>query len=82
MFKGNDVREFQKDRVNVPAIAGNELNVFVIALASSEYYRNYRKYGKHDILSNQNFDALVTWKQMSELYHREIYSEADRKYKN
>lgn len=82
MFKESEVREFQRDRINVPAITSKKLNVFVIALASSKYYKNYSKYGRHDILSKPNFDALVTWKQMSELYPGEIYLEADRKYKS
>lgn len=82
MFKGSEILEFQKDRINIPAITSQKLGVFVIALASSEYFRNYGRYGRRDILSKPNFDALITWKQMSELYNREIYLQADLKYKN
>ena len=80
MFKNSEIQEFQNDRINIPAITGKKLNVFVIALASFEYFKNYGKYGKHDILSKPNIDACISWKQMSELYHRKIYSEADSKY--
>lgn len=82
MFSKNEVQEFQKDRENIPAIIGKDLDVVVVALASSEYFKNYRKYGRHDILSKPNFDAQIKWKQLYDLYRREIYLEADRKYKS
>lgn len=82
MFNEREIQKFQKDRVNIPKIIGKNLDVLVVALASSVYFSNYRRYGRHDILSKHNFDALITWKQIGEMYLRNIYLEADRKYKN
>ena len=82
MFKENEIQEFQRDRVNIPAIIGRNVNVLVVALASSQYFENYGKYGRRDILSKPNFDALISWKQVCEFFRNELYLEADRKYRN
>jgi len=81
MFNKREIQKFQKDRVNIPKIIGKNLDVLVLALASSVYFSNYRRYGRNNILSKPNFDALITWKQIGEMYRRNIYLEADRKYK-
>lgn len=82
MFKESDIQEFQKDRTNIPELTGKDLNIHIIALASSRYYENYSKYGKKNILSEPNFDTLISWKQMGELYRKNIYFEAEKKYRN
>lgn len=83
-FKEREILEFQKDRTNIPKITAQKLDVFVVALASSKYFKNYDKYGRRGILSKPNFNTRITWKQMSGLYNnnREIYLRADLKYKN
>ena len=82
MFKEIEILGFQRDRQKIPKIVGKELGVYIVALASSKYFKNYGKYGKHNILSKPNFDACISWKQMGELFHKGVYLDADHKYKN
>lgn len=79
-FDGSQVEVFQQDRDDLPKITGKDIKVRVVALASSKYFKNYRKYGRHDILSK--FNALITWKQMGDLYinNRRIYLRANKVY--
>lgn len=82
-FDKSQVNVFQSDRKDIPEITGNNIKeVKVIALVSSYYRDNYRKYGRHDILSKPYFDALITWKQMGDLYinNRRIYLRANKVY--
>lgn len=82
MFDDSQVDVFQKDRDDIPRITDKKTKVKVVALASSEYFENYAKYGRHDILSKPSFDAKISWKQIYALYPNRVYLDADRKYRH
>ena len=80
MFKESQIRTFQKDRDDIPKIAGKKIDTKIIALASSKYYENYEKFGQNDMLTN--FDACVSWTEIYDLYNqRDIYKQANDIYK-
>ena len=80
MFDESQVKVFENDRHDVKRITGKNIEVLVVALASSKYFDNYDIYGKHNILAK--FDARITWEEMYDLYKNEIYLKAKGKYKN
>ena len=80
MFDESQVKVFEKDRHDIRRITGENIEVLVVALASSKYFDNYNRYGKHNILAK--FDARITWEEMYDLYKNEIYLKAKGKYKN
>ena len=80
MFNESQIKVFEKDRHDIRRITGKNIEVLVVALASSKYFDNYNRYGKHNILAK--FDARITWEEMYDLYKNEIYLKAKGKYKN
>jgi len=80
-FDESQVKVFEKDRHDIRRITRKNIEVLVVALASSKYFDNYNRYGKHNILAK--FDALITWEQMNDLYNnsRGIYLQANESYK-
>ncbi len=80
MFKESQICAFQKDRDDIPKIVGKEIDTKIIALASSHYYENYKKFGQNDIL--KKFDACISWAEIYDLYNqRDIYKQANDIYK-
>lgn len=79
-FTQSQIEEFKKDKDNIELLIGRSIKMSLIAIVSSEYLNNFKKYGKlKDLLSP--FDKLITWKQISEKYRRDLYMQADRTYK-
>ncbi len=80
MFDESQVRVFLEDKRDIPLIIGKDIDVVVVALGSSIYFDNCKIYGHTSIVDN--FDALITWKQMHDLYGKAIYLRANETYKN
>lgn len=79
-FYKSQVVTFQKDKGDIKSITNKDIDVYVIALASSRYFENYNKHGKNDLLSN--FDKKITWEDMHLLFNNSIYIAASEKYKH
>lgn len=76
MFKESQIRAFQKDRDDIPKIVGKEIDTKIIALASSQYYKNYEQFGQNDML--KTFDACISWVEIYDSYsQRDIYKQAN-----
>lgn len=80
MFKESQISTFQKDRDDIPKIIGKKIDTKIVALASSHYYENYKKFGQNDIL--KQFDACISWAEIYDLYNQKnIYQQANDMYK-
>ena len=76
MFKESQIRAFQKDRDDIPKTVDRKIDTKIIALASSQYYKNYEKFGQNNIL--EYFDARISWIEIYDSYSkRNIYKQAD-----
>ncbi len=79
-FHKSQVITFKDDKASIESIIGRDIDVMVIALASSKYFENYGTYGQNDLLSK--FDAIITWEEMHALYNNNMYLTASEKYKH
>lgn len=51
MFNESQVKVFEKERHAIRRITGKNIEVLAVALATSKYFDNYNRYGKHNILA-------------------------------
>ena len=72
---------FGLDKGKLKTLPGLEnLEVRLVALASSRYFENQKKFGDEDTLSV--FDGAVTWAQLAEEYDGDsLLAQADRTYR-
>lgn len=73
-FETGQNKSFFQDKTDIPQMLQNmptpfeikEGNVYIIALASSQYFDNKEKYGRDDFL--ENVDAYISWNTIAGLY--------------
>ena len=79
-FTSGQNEDFQRDRDDLRRVLRKpDLNVKIVALASSRYFANVAEFGKPDTLSV--FDGKLTWISLSRLYTEPLLARADASYK-
>jgi len=78
-FKGEQINMFRKDKGNIERLLNDRVVVNLIALASSVWISNHKKYSKSNLISA--FDAIISWQHMSLLYNDQSFMRADSLYK-
>lgn len=79
-FKSKQNDEFAKDKKRITELPGLEhVQVRLVSLASSIYYKNQTERGSATTLSM--FDGRLTWAQAAEFYKDPLLDQADRTYK-
>jgi len=79
-FKTTQTSTFAQDRKDIREVLECDIPVAVVALASSTYFENERKYGKAGVL--KIFDGLISWKDLHQLYKDPVFEHADQVYRN
>ncbi len=82
VFERSQNNEFKKDRDLINSIGELEdIDVYVVALASSTYFENHKNYGKQNILDI--FDGRkIEWSQLFEKYGNNLFKQANQLYKS
>jgi hypothetical protein len=81
-FEKSQIDDFKKDKDALMDITGNAVQVKFLALASSQYFDNYMKYGKGEKDLLDMFHARISWAQIYDSYNRrDLYQRADSIYK-
>jgi hypothetical protein len=79
-FDSKQVKVFEKDITLIKEMIDQPIEVNMIALASSTYYKNHNKFGDKSI--RECFDAEISWAEMYELYNDPVLLRAEQVYKN
>ena len=78
-FNVDQCRVFGGDIISVKEVLEREVAVHLLALASSKYLQNHRKFGRPDTL--QVFEGRINWKDLSTYYSEPLFMQADALYK-
>ena len=79
-FGGAQNDDFAHDRDRINSLPGlGDVNVEIVALASSQYFANAACFGRPGTLTM--FDGRITWQQLAGLYGDELLLQADGMYK-
>lgn len=78
-FKGEQTKTFRKDKEYIGRLIGKRVGVKLIAIASSDWINNHKRYGENDLISD--FDAIIAWKHIADLYTDQDLMRADSLYK-
>ena len=81
-FGKNDIGEFDsEERKKIGNVIGKpDIEILLLGISSTKWQENSRKYGKFNV--TDNFDALLSWREMAELYKDPLLDRADYIYKN
>ncbi len=77
-FNRSQVDDIRRDGVDIPRLVGESIRVLPVVLASSQYFDNLRTYGDPDMLRDL---TQISWKQIHDLYGRELYDRAEHLYR-
>ena len=78
-FKKEQLKDIKDDKKFIKKLLGDNIEIELIALASSKYYDNLKEYGDISILDEF---TQITWKEMDNLFEKDIFGKADKKYKH
>lgn len=79
-FESRQMKSFPIDRQCIPSLPGLEkVKVYIVALASSKYFENVRKYGRSGTLDV--FDGLASWAGVAQQYSCPLLDHAEHIYK-
>jgi len=84
-FEETQIKDFVKDRADIRRILnkGDDFRVVLLALASKQYFDNYKKYSqqKGPYSVAQAFNGQITWSALNERYADGIFLSAENTYK-
>ena len=79
-FESKQTESVAQDKKLIPCLPGFErVKVYVIALATSKYFGNVKKYGRPETLNV--FDGCLSWAQAAEKYPDARLDQAENMYK-
>lgn len=79
-FDATQNRDFKLEKTRIRSLPGlGNIDVRIVALASSTYFANAQVYGQPDTL--KVFDGCISWSQIAQMYPDEQLDQADRMYK-
>ncbi len=84
-FEETQIKDFVKDRADIRRILskGDEFQVVLLALASKQYFDNYKKYsqlnGPYSV--SKAFNGQITWSALSQKYLDPVFLNAENTYK-
>ena len=80
-FKTEDIPKFKNDKLLIAELFSNQIEVEVIGLASSIYFKNLEKYGSKEIY---NFfeHRFISWYDLFLKYNEQAFKYANEVYKN
>ncbi|MBX4272096.1 hypothetical protein [Clostridium estertheticum] len=77
-FEYRDIIKYTNDKTAIQRLIGTGVEVELVALASSIYFINHKRFGKQSTLSA--FDGLLAWKELYEYFGNKRFDLADKMY--
>ncbi len=81
IFNKDDAKKLNSDIAKVKElICRPDIKLNTVALASSTYFSNHKKFGKEEVLAS--FDGFITWSDLYNEYSDNIFEKANSLYKS